>query len=103
MTLIIKRLSADESARMIAESREKALRDSVSRQAEAHRKGLREGERKGELKGKLEGRVEVARNLLKRNCPLNLSPGVPGCPSKKSANWPPVSRADILRGAGREK
>jgi predicted transposase/invertase (TIGR01784 family) len=57
---VIKRLSADESARMIAESREKALRDSVSRQAEAHRKGLREG------------RMEVARNLLQEKLPVEL-------------------------------
>jgi predicted transposase/invertase (TIGR01784 family) len=61
---VIKRLSADESARMIAESREKALRDYTSMQAEAHRKGLWEGERKGKL--------EVARNLLQEKLPVEL-------------------------------
>jgi predicted transposase/invertase (TIGR01784 family) len=69
---VIKRLSADESARMIAESREKALRDSVSRQAEAHRKGLREGRLEGKAEGKLEGRLEVARNLLQEKLPVEL-------------------------------
>jgi predicted transposase/invertase (TIGR01784 family) len=65
---VIKRLSADESARMIAESREKALMDFNSAMGSARRKGLQEGEQKG----RLEGRLEVARNLLREKLPVEV-------------------------------
>jgi predicted transposase/invertase (TIGR01784 family) len=65
---VIKRLSADDSARMIAESRDKALRDFNSMKTEAHRKGKLEGLQEGERKGKL----EVARNLLQEKLPVEL-------------------------------
>jgi predicted transposase/invertase (TIGR01784 family) len=59
---VIKRLSADESARMIAESREKALMDFNSAVGSARRKGLQEGEQKG----RQEERLEVAQKLLRK-------------------------------------
>jgi predicted transposase/invertase (TIGR01784 family) len=63
---VVKRLSADESARMIAESREKAMRDYTSMQAEAHRKGLQ----KGLQEGRQEEKLAVARNLLQEKMPF---------------------------------
>jgi predicted transposase/invertase (TIGR01784 family) len=75
---VIKHLSADESARMIAEAREKAHRDMVSAEASAHNKGLQEGLQKGLQKGLQdgrqeglqEGRLEVARNALREKLPV---------------------------------
>jgi predicted transposase/invertase (TIGR01784 family) len=59
---VIRHLSADESARMIAESREKGRMD-----MEAYREtGRREGLLEGEQKGLHEGKQEVARNLLRK-------------------------------------
>jgi predicted transposase/invertase (TIGR01784 family) len=55
---VIKHLSADESARMIAESREKGRMDMEAYRETGRREGLREGEQKGKL--------EVARNLLRK-------------------------------------
>ena len=51
---VIKKLSADEQARLEAEDREKALRDYLSRIQVA----------------KMEGHVEVALNMLWRNKPI---------------------------------
>jgi predicted transposase/invertase (TIGR01784 family) len=61
---VIKHLSADESARMIAESREKARMDMEAYRETGRREGLREGEQKGKL--------EVARNLLQEKLPVEL-------------------------------
>jgi predicted transposase/invertase (TIGR01784 family) len=55
---VIKHLSADESLRMLAEAKEKARRDRVSAEADAHDEGLQEGI------------YSVARNLLQMNMPL---------------------------------
>jgi predicted transposase/invertase (TIGR01784 family) len=63
---VIKELSADESARMIAESREKALMDFNSAVGSA----LRKGERKGLQKGRQAERLEVARNALREKLPF---------------------------------
>ncbi len=54
---IIKTLSADEEARLLAESREKGRRDDVDRYNGAYQ----EGEQKGKL--------EVARNALRKKIP----------------------------------
>jgi predicted transposase/invertase (TIGR01784 family) len=59
---VIKHLSADESARMIAESREKARRDMEAYQETGRREGLREGQQKKTL--------EVARNALREKLPI---------------------------------
>ena len=71
---VIKRLSADESARMIAEAREKALMDFNSAIGSARRKGLQEGRQEGKLEGlqegRQEGKLEVARNLLLEKLPV---------------------------------
>jgi predicted transposase/invertase (TIGR01784 family) len=63
---VIKHLSADESARMIAESREKARRDMEAYQETGRREGLQEGLREGQQKKTL----EVARNALRENLPV---------------------------------
>jgi predicted transposase/invertase (TIGR01784 family) len=58
---IIKHLSADESARMLAESREKALMDINSWVSGARREGRQEGRQ--------EGVYSVAKNLLREKMP----------------------------------
>jgi hypothetical protein len=59
---VIKRLSADESARMIAEARGKGLRDYA-----AFRETGRDEERE---EGRLEGKLEIARNLPRERLPV---------------------------------
>jgi predicted transposase/invertase (TIGR01784 family) len=63
---VIKHLSADESARMLAESREKGRRDMKAHRETGRREGLREVLREGEQKG----RREVARNALLEKLPV---------------------------------
>jgi len=53
-------LTEDEKSRMIAETREKELRDQMSRERGAERRG----ERRGELRGERRGVEKVAFNLL---------------------------------------
>jgi predicted transposase/invertase (TIGR01784 family) len=53
---IIKTLSADEEARLLAESREKGRRDFLDRLDGAYREGRLEGEQKGRLEGEQKGR-----------------------------------------------
>lgn len=62
---ILKNLSADEEARLLAESREKGRRDIQAGINDAYREGEQKGEQKGKQEGKLEGKLEVARNLLR--------------------------------------
>ena len=47
---VLKELSADERTRMLAEAREKARRDEVSRLNKARREGREEGVQIGEMK-----------------------------------------------------
>ncbi|MDR2088604.1 MAG: Rpn family recombination-promoting nuclease/putative transposase [Clostridiales Family XIII bacterium] len=65
---VLARLSADERARMLYESREKARRDEASRMKSALRdgmeKGLAEGKAEGKTEGLAEGKAEVAKNAL---------------------------------------
>ncbi|MDR0827929.1 MAG: Rpn family recombination-promoting nuclease/putative transposase, partial [Desulfovibrio sp.] len=72
---VIKHLSADESTRMIAESREKALKDINSWLSGARKEGLQEGLQEGERKGRQEGEKEkactIAKNLLRKKMPLD--------------------------------
>ncbi|MDR2825761.1 MAG: Rpn family recombination-promoting nuclease/putative transposase, partial [Deltaproteobacteria bacterium] len=71
---VIKHLSADESARMIAESREKARMDIESwvdgARQEGRQEGLQEGLHKGLQEGlqegRQEGKIEVAQKLLRK-------------------------------------
>jgi predicted transposase/invertase (TIGR01784 family) len=69
---VIKHLSADESARMIAESREKGRMDMEAYRETGRREGLREGEQKGLREGERKGKLEVARLLLQENLPVEL-------------------------------
>lgn len=66
---ILANLSADESARMIAEAREKELRDRMSREFGAEERGMKRGVEKGLEKGIEKGKMEVARNLIKMGLP----------------------------------
>ena len=59
---VLKELSADERTRMLAEAREKARRDEVSRLNRARREGREEG--------KKEKAIAVARKLLSLNIPI---------------------------------
>ena len=54
----LEKLSADEAARLVADSRDKAMSDHASRMNESRREGLAEGMLKGRKKGRLEGRKE---------------------------------------------
>jgi predicted transposase/invertase (TIGR01784 family) len=64
---VIKHLSADESARLIAESREKARMDIDSWIADA----LEEGEQKGRQEGEQKKAYAIAGNLLRKKMPLS--------------------------------
>ena len=72
---VLMELSADERARMLYESREKARRDEASRMKGARKEGkaegIAEGEAKGKAKGIAEGKAEVARNLLGLRLPVD--------------------------------
>ena len=61
---VLKELSADERARMIAEDREKFRRDTVSRFNGARKEGLEEGLEKGRVEGMEEGLIAAAKNAL---------------------------------------
>jgi predicted transposase/invertase (TIGR01784 family) len=63
---VVKRLSADESARMIAEAREKGRRDVASMEYSARKEGRQEGLVEGRQEGLVEGKWEVARNALRK-------------------------------------
>jgi len=67
-------LSADEEARMLAESREKLRRDISAQVLEAGEKGRMEGHMEGHMEGRMEGRMEerlaLARNALSMNLPV---------------------------------
>ncbi|MDR2390244.1 MAG: Rpn family recombination-promoting nuclease/putative transposase [Planctomycetota bacterium] len=67
---VIKRLSEDESARMIAEAREKGRRDFAAFRETGRQEGLREGEQKGRQEGLREGKREIVRNALREKLPL---------------------------------
>jgi len=59
-------------ARMLAEAREKALKDINSIRGEAMREGKEEGRREGRLEGIKEGKREDAKMMLKEGLDLNL-------------------------------
>ncbi len=63
---VIKTLSEDEEARLIAESREKARRDFEDRFDGAYRDGMQEGEQRG----KLEEKIATVHNGLRKKIPL---------------------------------
>ena len=75
----LKKLSADERARLLYESMEKARMDELARfhdaLTEGEAKGLVKGRAEGKVEGKVEGRAEgvitVAKNLLKLNMPID--------------------------------
>ncbi len=58
---VLEGLSADEKTRLLAEMREKALKDEATFLGEARREGFE----RGRAEGKSEGKIEMARNLLK--------------------------------------
>ena len=62
---VIKVLSADEEARLLAESRDKARMDFEDRYDGAYR----EGEQIGEQRGRQKERRELALNALRKNMP----------------------------------
>lgn len=75
----LEKLNADEEARIIAEAREKAIRDEASFRADAYESGIREGREKGMQEGREEGIKEgikenskkVARNLLNKKVDIS--------------------------------
>jgi predicted transposase/invertase (TIGR01784 family) len=79
-------LSQDERARMLAESREKFLRDVAAREHGAEEKGRAEGRAEGQAEGRAEGRKEeqlaIARNLLKIGLPVEKIMEATGLPQE---------------------
>ncbi len=69
---VIKTLSADEEARLLAESREKARMDFEDRMSGAYRDGVQKGVEEGRQEGKLEGKIETARNALREKIPVSV-------------------------------
>ena len=85
---VIKTLSADEEARLLAESREKARRDFEDRYDGAYqdgiregvlkgkREGIQEGKREGIQEGKQEGvregKIAIAQNALREKIPVDV-------------------------------
>ena len=69
---VIKVLSADEEARLLAESREKARMDFEDRYDGAYHEGEQKGRREGEQIGEQKGRREVALNLLRDGIPVEV-------------------------------
>lgn len=61
-------ISSDEATRMIAEAREKELRDQISRERGARE----EGKIEGRIEGIKEGEIGVAKNLLKLGFPIDI-------------------------------
>ncbi len=64
---VLETLSADDKNRMLAEIREKALRNERSELSAARKKGIEEGIEKGVLKGEADKAQKTAENLLKMN------------------------------------
>jgi predicted transposase/invertase (TIGR01784 family) len=58
-------------ARMLAEAREKALKDINSIRGEAMREGKEEGRREGRLEGIKEGKREIAKKMLMEGADIN--------------------------------
>jgi predicted transposase/invertase (TIGR01784 family) len=81
---MIKVLSADERARALAESREKARMDYEDNYNGAYQEGLQEGEQKGRLEGLQEGeqkgRLEIALKALRVNMPVETVAQLTGLP-----------------------
>jgi predicted transposase/invertase (TIGR01784 family) len=73
---MLRTVSMDREARMLAEAREKALKDINSIRGEAMREGKEEGRREGRREGRLEGikegKREDAKMMLKEGLDLNL-------------------------------
>jgi predicted transposase/invertase (TIGR01784 family) len=73
---MLRTVSMDREARMLAEAREKALKDINSIRGEAMREGKEEGRREGIKEGRLEGikegKREDAKMMLKEGLDLNL-------------------------------
>lgn len=63
---ILKRLSADEETRQLAELREKALKTELAEIAAARKEGEQIGMNIGMNKGKLVGKIQVLQQLLRR-------------------------------------
>jgi predicted transposase/invertase (TIGR01784 family) len=67
---VIRRLSADESARAIAEAREKARMDMASYRASGRQEGLREGRQEGLREGEQKRLREFVHNAFREKLPL---------------------------------
>ncbi len=63
----LEKLSADEAARLRADSHDKALSDQTSRMNQSRREGLAEGRREGLAKGRQAEKTGIARRLLQLN------------------------------------
>ena len=69
---VLKRLSADERARLLYESREKARRDELARLYGARAEGRAEGKAEGRAEGKAEGKKEIAKQMLARGMDIDV-------------------------------
>ena len=73
---VLKKLSSDERARLLYESREKARRDEMSRlygaRAEGEAIGRAEGKAEGKAEGRAEEKKEMAKQMLMRGMDISI-------------------------------
>ncbi|MCM3797441.1 Rpn family recombination-promoting nuclease/putative transposase [Caldibacillus thermoamylovorans] len=68
---MLRTVSMDREARMLAEAREKALKDINSIRGEGKEEGIEEGIKKGMEKGRKEGKREIAKKMLMEGADIN--------------------------------
>ena len=66
----LEQVSGNEKLRRIAELKEKYIRDEQASIEYAQDEGYRQGEENGRAKGKAEEKTEIAKNLLKKQMPI---------------------------------
>jgi predicted transposase/invertase (TIGR01784 family) len=75
---VLKKLSADERARLIYESREKARRDEMARLYGARNEGEIIGLAKGRAEGLINGKKEIAQHMLTHGMDIDLISSLTG-------------------------
>ncbi|MBU5341838.1 Rpn family recombination-promoting nuclease/putative transposase [Caldibacillus hisashii] len=68
---MLRTVSMDREARMLAEAREKALKDINSIRGEGKEEGIKKGIEKGRKEGIKEGKREIAKKMLMEGADIN--------------------------------
>lgn len=67
----LEKISEDEELRMIAELREKAIRDEQNGLRHARKEGREQGREQGREEGLKEGKIDIARKMLEKNMDID--------------------------------